>query len=74
MRGVFSAKPGPWAVRLMIAAELLLTVTVVLVLGSARTLDQTLVAIATALVLVAAIAFILATLGERVIRERRHGR
>ena len=74
MRGVFSSKPGPWAVRLMIAAELLLIVTIVLVLGSARTLDQTVIAIAAALVLVAAFALILATLGERVIREQRHGR
>lgn len=74
MRGIFSRRPGPWAIRLMVSAELLLFVTIVLVLGSARTLDQTLVAIAAALVLVAALAFLLATLGERVIRDQHHGR
>jgi membrane protein implicated in regulation of membrane protease activity len=74
MKGIFSARPAPWAIRLMIAAELLLFVTIVLVLGSARTLDQTLVAIAAAVVMVAALAFLLATLGERVIRDQRHGR
>jgi hypothetical protein len=74
MRGIFSSHPGPWAVRLTIAAELLLFVTIVLVLGSARTLDQTLIAIAAALVMVAALAFLVATLGERLIRDQHHGR
>lgn len=74
MRGIFSSRPGPWAVRLMIAAELLLFVTIVLVLGSARTLDQTLIAIAAALVMVAALALLVATLGERLIRDQHHGR
>ena len=74
MRGIFSRRPGPWAIRLMVSAEMLLFVTIVLVLGSARTLDQTLIAIAVALVMVAALAFLLATVGERVIRDQHHGR
>jgi membrane protein implicated in regulation of membrane protease activity len=74
MRGVLSRHPGAWAIRLMIAAELLLIVTIILVLGSARTLDQTLIAIAASLALVAALALLLAALGEHVIRERHHDR
>lgn len=74
MSGLLSRRPGRWAVRLMIGAELLLFVTIVLVLESARTLDQTMIAIAGAFVLVAAFAFLFAAFGHHIIGRKRHGR
>ena len=73
MSGILSPHPSAWALRLLIGAELLLFVTIILVLESARTLDQTLVAIAAALVLTAAAAFLLAIVGERLIKGGRRG-
>jgi hypothetical protein len=65
MRGILSRHPAPSAARLALAGELLLIVTILLMLGSAQTLDRTLCAIAGTITLLAFAAFLLAIVGDR---------